>query len=204
MTDYRDWLSRFTGIYLFANRGEIEKVNMALAYLQETGPTDSELEKIWDAQVALNIHRRKLIKEKKPIKRDTSNLYKFFKERHWDRLIRSTVEEERQSGYSLCCECGLSRPTNERGWIIREEKTFCTPCWAKKYEDGPTGFKVLRQAYSRRIPQNPGESGPMYIARAFGTGKKRSVGTDKPEMSSDGGVPDTGEKGLPEDQWNHG
>ena len=204
MTDYRDWLSRFTGIYLFANRGEIEKVNMALAYLQETGPTDEELTKIWDAQVALNIHRRKLIKEKKPIKRDTSNLYKFFKERHWDRMIRSSVEEERQSGHSLCCECGLSRPTNERGWVLREEKTFCTPCWAKKYEDGPTGFNVLRQAYGRRIPQNPGETGHSYISMVFGTGKKRSVGTDKPEMSSDGGVSDSGEKGLPEDQWNHG
>ena len=204
MTDYRDWLSRFTGIYLFANRGEIEKVNMALAYLQEIGPTDEELTKIWDAQVALNIHRRKLIKEKKPIKKDTSNLYKFFKERHWDRMIRSTVEEERQSGHSQCCECGLSRPTNERGWIIREEKTFCTPCWAKKYEDGPTGFKVLRQAYGRRIPQNPGEPGHSYISRVFGTGKKRSVGTDKPEVPSDGGVHHYGPEGLPEDEWNHG
>ena len=167
---------------------------MALAYLQETGPTDAELEKIWDAQVALNIHRRKLIKEKKQIKRDTSNLYKFFKERHWDRMIKSSAEEERQSGYSLCCECGLSRPTNERGWMIREEKTFCSPCWAKKYEDGPTGFKVLRQAYGRRIPQNPGESGHSYISRVFGTRKNRSVGTDKPEVPSDGGVHHYGPK----------
>ena len=204
MTDYKDWLSRFLGIYRFPNRGEVERVQSALDWLEENKPSQEELDKIWAGQVARNIYRDKQLRERKSIKRDTTNLFKFFKEKHWGNLIPSTTDDQRETGHSQCCECGLSRPSNERGWIIREEKTFCTPCWAKKYEDGPTGFKVLRQAYGRRIPQNPGETGPMYIARTFGSGKKRSMGTDKPEVSSDGRVHNPGPKGLPEDEWNHG
>lgn len=203
MTDYKEWLSRFTGIYVFAFKGEIERVGSALEWLQETNPSDEELEKIWDTQVAHNIHRRNSIRKKIPIKRDTSNLYKFFKEKHWDRMITSS-DEQVERGHATCCECFLSRPSRERGWIISEEKTYCSPCWAKKYEAGPTGFGALRKAYQRRIEQRPGETGHQYIGRVFGTRKARSVESDKPEVPSDGGVNNHGPKGLPEDEWNHG
>ena len=123
----------------------------------------------------------------------------------WNDELKSVYEiRESQNHNTSCCECGKSGPYSDRGWVIREEKTYCTHCWGKKYEDGPTGFKVLRQAYGRRIPQNPGETGHSYISRVFGTRKNRSVGTDKPEVSPDGGVHHYGPKGLPEDDWNHG
>lgn len=199
MTDYKEWVSRFMDIYRFSFKGEIERVNQAIEYLEETKPSKDDLDKIWSAQVEHNIFRRKQLKQKLPVKRDTSNLYRFFKERLWDRMIPST-EVQNEVGFISCCECGLSRPARERGWVVREEKIYCTPCWGKKYEDGPTGINVLRQAYKNRVEQRPGETGHSYIARIFGTGKKRSVESDKPEVGGVGGVPVFG----PEDDWQAG
>lgn len=116
----------------------------------------------------------------------------------WNDELKSISEiRESKSHSTSCCECHKSGPYSDRGWVVREEKTYCSPCWGKKYEDGPTGINVLRQAYKNRIEQRPGETGHQYLSRAFGTGKKRSVELDKPEVGGAGGVPDFG----PEDNW---
>ena len=183
-----------------------DKSEPARRLLHRYQPTDEILQKILEWVYESN-RRRAKARERKEFYAEACNLYTFFHESRWEDEIKSSSDREgggrsntASDSIFTCSVCKFQKDSKERGWVIRAEKIYCTPCWAKTFEDGPTGFRVLREYYKKREPRRPGETGPQYINRIYGPRTKTCVGSDKPEVGGVDGVPGT----LPEDDWQAG
>ena len=158
--DYQDWLSRFLSIYRYPFKNEIERVQATVDWLIETKPIQEELDKIWSSQVARNVYRDKCHREKKSFKRDTTNLLKFFKEKHWGNLIPSITDDKYDEIQIEKCSCG------KEATVYREDKKSCARCWSNTFEDGPTGLSALRAAAKlHNLGRKQGETTSEYVNR---------------------------------------
>jgi hypothetical protein len=181
VTDYKDWLSRFLGIYRYAVHKETTHVNAALEWLEQTKPSGEELEKIWAAQVANNIDRDKSLRKnpRAMIKRDPKNILSFFEKRRWDRVIETQTEHEYETATCQTCnQKPATQHTNQCAWCYSQE--HCN--------SGPTGLDKLREGYKKRIPQLPGEHPHAYLFRVYGS--KGIVARDSRQRPATSNVPD--------------
>jgi len=166
------------------------KVEHARRLLHRYQPDEKTLEKIVQFVLADN-RRRRVARDRKEFYAQPPNCFTFFNESRWMDQIKETaiVEEKEEQERLKCPHC-----RNFEYPHMDNKNHLCSWHFSKEhYSDGLTGLKVLRDAYTKRIPQLPEENITGYLKRVL---KTKPVVSDKTE----GAKPGSSFKDL-EDEW---